>query len=130
MKSYLIKRVSIVAILCMGIFVALMPSTSYANYYEIESLYQSIIGNNSLKYPTWEDVDGDGYPEEIWVPVNQSFFHESTSSPVYMHDSIWGGQATLSSTFDGNQFSASLFTGFDFMGRPPGGTPPDDFDGC
>ena len=101
--------------LCVWMVFASAPLTCQADWYTVQSIYQSIRGDNHLSY--WE--------EENMVTLNESFFYESTATPTSMHDQIIGGQATLNSIFDGNQFSADLFTGFDFQGYGP-----DGYNGC
>jgi hypothetical protein len=62
MRSYFSKWVGIVAILCMGIFVTSMPSTSHAMY-TIQSQHQSVSGA----------VEGG----DILTPIMELMYHIS-----------------------------------------------------
>lgn len=115
MEKFWRSAVVFVTMLCVWMASVFTPLTCSADQYIIQSIYQSIRGDNHLSY--WED--------ESLVTLNEHFFHESTTTPVSMRDQIAGGEATLSSNFDTNQFSADLLTGFDFQGYGP-----DGYNGC
>jgi hypothetical protein len=109
MKSSPARCIGIVTILFIGIFAVLTPSHSGAALYEINSLYQSISGQIGIN-----GQDG-------------SFFHESTTSPVDLHDyvsswDLWAftnneAGAQVTSSFDGTDFSAYVSAITDHRGH-------------
>ncbi len=111
-------------IVAIFVFVCFCSNAAKADSYRIISLNQVIKGNIDLFTVDWS-WDENGNETQIITEYKDSFLDESTTSPVSMHDSIGSGQASLNSVFDGNQFSASLFAGFDFYGQPP-----DSVNGC